>query len=58
MTEDDYWSEEYISQIQSVRYYDTFVDMLENKADQMNYDKNKSAFRRYAPFKLELETEE
>ncbi len=58
MTEDDYWSEDYISRLQSVRYYDSFVDMLENKADQLNYDKNKSAFRRYSPFKLELETEE
>ncbi len=58
MTEDDYWSEDYISRLQSLRYYDEFIDMLENKADQLNYDKNKSAFRRYAPFKLELETEE
>lgn len=58
MTEDDYWSEDYISRLQSLRYYDEFVDMLEDRADQLNYDKNKSAFRRYAPFKLELETEE
>ena len=57
MTEDDYWSEDYISNLQSMRYYDEFVDYLDKKADTLEVTKNKSAYRRYDPFKLKLEAE-
>lgn len=57
MTEDDYWSEDYISNLQSIRYYDTFIDMLDKKSEQLVVDKNDKAYRRYEPFKLTLEKE-
>ena len=55
MTEDDYWNENYIEYLQSMRYSGEFKDYLEEKADALSFEKNKSAYRRYAPFKLELE---
>ena len=58
MTADDLWSESYISQLQQYRYYDEFVKYMEEVADGMEVKRNKSAFRRYAPFKLVLETTE
>lgn len=54
MTEDDYWSEDYIANIQSVKYYDEFVKFLDEKTNALEVEKNKSAYRRYEPFKLEL----
>ena len=57
MTEDDYWNESYIEYLQSMRYTDDFKAYLEEKADALSQEKNKSAYRRYAPFKLELEGE-
>lgn len=55
MTEDDYWTEDYISSLQSRRYYEDFVDLLEAKSEQLTVEKNSKAFRRYEPFKLQLE---
>lgn len=57
MTEDDYWSENYISSLQSQRYYESFTEKLDAKAEQLTVEKNKSAYRRYEPFKLVLENE-
>lgn len=57
MTEDDYWSEDYIQNLQSMRYYDEYVDFLDSKAKALEITKNKSAYRRYAPFKLQLEAQ-
>lgn len=57
MTEDDYWNESYIEYLQSMRYTNDFKEYLEEKADALSLEKNKSAYRRYAPFKLELEAE-
>ncbi|MCM1132890.1 MAG: hypothetical protein NC340_05415 [Ruminococcus flavefaciens] len=56
MTEDDYWSEDYVNDLLSLRYYDTFIDMLEEKSTQLSVEKNDKAYRRYEPFKLVLET--
>ncbi len=56
LTEDDLWNETYITNLQQMRYYNDFVKFMEDIADGMTIDKNKSAFRRYAPFKLVLET--
>lgn len=55
MTEDDYWTEDYIVSLQSMKYYKEFTKMLDDKADAFIVEKNKSAFRRYSPFKLTLE---
>lgn len=56
MTEDDYWTEDYVLSLQSQRYYEEFIDYLDEKKNSMTIEKNKSAYRRYAPFKLNLET--
>lgn len=55
MTEDDYWSEDYIEALQSMEYEEDFTALIEEITNTMSVDKNKSAYRRYAPFKLELE---
>ncbi|MDE5853448.1 MAG: hypothetical protein K2H19_00085 [Ruminococcus sp.] len=57
MTEDDYWTEDYISSLQSRRYYEDFIDLLETKSENLTIEKNSKAYRRYEPFKLQLETE-
>lgn len=56
MTEDDYWTEDYILSLQSQRYYEEFTNYLDEKKNSLTVEKNKSAYRRYAPFKLNLET--
>ena len=58
MTEDDYWSQDYIDQLLQLRYYDEFSDYMQGLADQIVIDKNNASYRRYAPFKLKLESEE
>lgn len=55
MTEDDYWTDDYIQSLQSQRYYNDYVELLDTKADALTVEKNKSAYRRYSPFKLVLE---
>lgn len=55
MTEDGYWTEDYIKGLQQTEYKDDYEDLIEEIASKMTIDKNKSAYRRYAPFKLELE---
>lgn len=54
MTEDDYWSDEYIYSLQLLRYNDDFVDYMESLAENIIPEKNNSSFKRYAPFKLDL----
>lgn len=58
MTEDDYWSEDYITSLQTMCYNEDFADLIEEIAGAYSVDKNKSAYRRYAPFKLVLEVEQ
>ncbi|MDE7363484.1 MAG: hypothetical protein K2N27_01145 [Ruminococcus sp.] len=57
MTEDDYWTEDYIDSLRSMRYYDTFVEFLDQKSSQLSVEKNSKAYRRYQPFKLTLENQ-
>ncbi len=57
MTEDDYWSEDYIAQFQSVKYYDEYIKYLDEKTNALETERNKAAYRRYEPFKLELSVE-
>lgn len=54
MTEDDYWSEDYIYNLQLLKYNDDFVDYLEKLSDSIVPQKNNSSFKRYEPFKLDL----
>ncbi len=57
MTEDDLWSEDYISSLQQLEFYDEFEDYMTGISESYTIDKNKRAYNRYAPFKLLLETE-
>ena len=57
MTEDGYWTENYIQNLQSMRYYEDFTKFLDDKAKSLDYNKNSAAYRRYDPFKLKLEDE-
>jgi hypothetical protein len=42
-----------------MRYTDDFVDFLKEKAEKLEIEKNKAAYRRYDPFKkLVLEANE
>lgn len=54
MTEDDYWSEEYIYSLQLLKYNDDFVDYMESLSENIIPEKNTSSFKRYEPFKLDL----
>ncbi|HPY85003.1 MAG TPA: hypothetical protein PLS20_08220, partial [Ruminococcus flavefaciens] len=56
MTEDDYWTDDYKLQLLQTRYYDEFIKMMEGIADKMSVEKNSASYRRYSPFKLELES--
>lgn len=57
MTEDDLWSEDYISSLQSMKFSEEFVDYIKELASTYTAERNKSAYRRYAPFKLKVESE-
>lgn len=57
MTEDDYWSENYQDSLLEMRYYDTFIEMLDAKSEQLSVEKNSKSFKRYEPFDLVLENE-
>lgn len=54
MTEDDYWSDDYIYSLQLLKYNDDFTDYMEGLAENMIPEKNSSSLKRYAPFKLDL----
>jgi len=56
MTDDDLWSEDYITSLQQLEFYDDFEDYMTGLSDSYTIDKNKRAYNRYAPFKLLLET--
>ena len=56
MTEDDLWSKENIDSLISERYYSDFQDMMKKIAEGYSIKKNNSAYKRYSPFSLELET--
>ena len=56
MTEDDLWSKENIDSLISERYYSDFQDMMKKIAEGYSIKKNNSAYKRYSPLSLELET--
>lgn len=55
MTDDDMWTEDSIQSLLSERYYSDFTDRMKKLAEGMTAEKNTSAFRRFSPFKLNLE---
>lgn len=55
MTDDDMWTDDIKDQLISQRYFQNFADWIEEIANGYSVDKNKSAYKRYEPFKLELE---
>ena len=54
MTEEDFWSEENVDNVLYDRYYQDFTDMMKATAESLGVEKNNSAFRKFAPFKLDL----
>lgn len=58
LDEDGYWTDYYITTLQSERYQDAFVEKMEAKSAMLTAEKNKKAYKRYSPFKLVLEEEE
>ena len=58
MTEDDLWSQDYIDSLVQSRFYDEFTDYMEDLAKNVEVNKNNRAYNRYAPFKLNLETQQ
>lgn len=55
MTADDYWSDYYVEQLLSQRYYEDFTDMMKDIESGIDIDKVAASFRRYSPFKLDNE---
>lgn len=55
MTEDDYWSEDYIQALQSQNFEEDFADYIEGISAAYAVERNKSAYKRYSPFKLDLD---
>lgn len=55
MTDDDLWSEDVIDGALQKRYGQDYDDMMKSFAKTLSVDKNQRAYRRYDPFKLDLE---
>ncbi len=55
MNENDMWTEDSINSLLYERYYDKFSKKMEELADAVTAERNSAAFRRFAPFKLNLE---
>ena len=54
MNKDDIWTDDTIEATLANRYSQDFFDMLESLYNTYSIDKNKRAYKRYAPFKLDL----
>jgi len=57
MTDDDLWSEDVKDDTILKKYSDDYTDMIESLAKSYDVDKNKRAYKRYAPFKLKLDVQ-
>ena len=55
MTEDDLWTDDYKLNLLQARYYNDYTDFVKEYAASLPVEKNSAAYRRYAPFKLQLE---
>lgn len=58
LTDDDWWSENYILNLQNQKYGDEFSDFIEELAKTYNVSRNQRAFKRYEPFSLDYEQEQ
>lgn len=56
MNDEDMWTEDLKDQLLAQRYFTNFADWITEVYEGYSVEKNKSAYKRYAPFKLELET--
>ncbi|MBQ6182133.1 MAG: hypothetical protein IJK31_10685 [Ruminococcus sp.] len=54
MTDNDLWSEDQVKTVLRNRYADAFSDWIEGIANSYSVEKNDSAYKRYAPFKLDI----
>lgn len=55
LTDDDLWSEEQILTVLTQRYGQDFIDWIKSITEGYTVEKNNSAYKRYAPFKLDIE---
>ena len=58
LTDDDWWSENYILNLQNQKYGDEFSDFIDEIAKSYNVSRNERAFKRYEPFSLDYEQEQ
>ncbi len=54
MTDDDIWTKDKIDAVLRERYAKDFSDWIEGIANSYSVEKNNSAYKRYAPFKLDI----
>ena len=54
MTDDDIWTKDKIDSVLRERYAKDFSDWIEGIANSYSVEKNNSAYKRYAPFKLDI----
>ncbi len=57
LTDDDWWSENYITSLQNQKYGEEFSDFIKELADGYNVSRNEKAFKRYEPFSLDYQQE-
>ncbi|MBR4627967.1 MAG: hypothetical protein IKO47_09775 [Ruminococcus sp.] len=55
MTEDDLWTDTVKDSLIETRYAQDFDDMIKSLGDTYSISKNSKSYKRYAPFKLDLE---
>ncbi|MCM1007878.1 MAG: hypothetical protein NC485_08085 [Ruminococcus flavefaciens] len=55
LTDDDLWSEEQVLTVLTQRYGQDFIDWIKSITESYTVEKNNSAYKRYAPFKLDIE---
>lgn len=55
MTDDDLWSDDVKDSLIRIRYSQDFDDMIKSLADTYKVSKIKKAYKRYAPFDLDLD---
>ncbi|MCD7890337.1 MAG: hypothetical protein LUG26_00745 [Ruminococcus sp.] len=56
LTEDDLWTEDNITYLESLNFGDAYSDYMEEISDSLTVEKNTRAYKRYKPFKITLET--
>lgn len=58
LTDDDWWSENYILNLQNQKYGEDFSDFIETLAKTYTVSRNDRAFKRYEPFSLDYQRSE